>query len=33
MTFVILFTAGAGFGIWKIRGLRKVDAAQKARVA
>jgi hypothetical protein len=27
--FVGLLIAGACFGIWKIRGLRKIDAAQK----
>jgi len=27
--FVVLLTAGLCFGIWKIRGLRKIDAAAK----
>jgi membrane protein YqaA with SNARE-associated domain len=27
--FVALMTAGASYGIWKIRGLRKIDAAEK----
>jgi hypothetical protein len=27
--FVVLLTAGLCFGIWKIRGLRKVDAAAR----
>ena len=27
--FVVLMIAGASYGIWKIRGLRKIDAAEK----
>lgn len=27
--FVVLLVAGVCFGIWKVRGLRKIDAAEK----
>jgi membrane protein YqaA with SNARE-associated domain len=27
--FVCLLIAGAGFGIWKVRGLRRIDGAEK----
>jgi hypothetical protein len=27
--FLILLVAGASYGIWKVRGLRKIDAAEE----